>query len=40
MCQVCTLVLRHQQLNQRDLQLLNPKPLSVLVTLNPSPNKK
>lgn len=37
MCQICTLALRHQKLKQRDLQLLNPKPLSVLVMLNSPP---
>jgi hypothetical protein len=38
MCQICRLALHHQRFSQRDLQILNPKPLSVLVTLNPSPH--
>lgn len=39
MCQICTLALQHQKLSQWDNQLLNPKPLSVLVRLNASPSK-
>lgn len=39
MCQICTLALRSQKLSKNDSMLLNPKPLSVLVTLNKPTNK-
>ena len=39
MCQLCALAVRHQKLSSRGVQSLNHKPLSVLVTLNPHPQK-
>lgn len=39
MCQLCALALRHSGLDKQNSQLLNPRPLSVLVTLNPQPKK-
>lgn len=39
MCQLCALALRHQKFTKQDSRLLNPKSLSVLVTLNPKPHK-
>lgn len=39
MCQICSLALRSQKLNKNGSQLLNPKPLSVLVTLNGTSTK-
>lgn len=39
MCQICALSLRHSELSKQGLsqreRYLNPKPLSVLVMLNP-----
>lgn len=39
MCHICALALRHPGLDKRDLQRLNPKPLSDLVMLNPPSQK-
>ena len=39
MCQICTLVLRSHKISKNDSRLLNPKPLSVLVTLNGTSTK-
>lgn len=39
MCQICALALRYQKLSKNDSLLLNPQPLSVLVTLNQQNHK-